>query len=126
MELNNEQIVNLIAVCNHITFGYIIGMITMKLMNTCRVVNPDKQIIDQLHDTIESLSEDNEELKIENDNLVADAEADQMLIDKLKNEVRKLSLKNIDLETQILDYESAMIDVCNTAIRNRKRARPSD
>jgi cell division protein FtsB len=126
MEFNNDQVVNLIAVCNHITFGCIIGMITMKLINACRIVNSDKKMIDDLHDTIEEITDSNEDLKIENDNLVADAEADQMLIDKLKNEVRKLSLKNLELETQILDYESAMIDVCNTAIRNRKRARPSD
>lgn len=123
---SNEQTLNLIATCNHIVFGYIVGMLTMKLIHTCRIVNSDKNTIDDLHDTIEEITESNEDLRIENDNLVADAEADQMLIDKLKNEVRKLNLKTLELETQILDYESAMIDVCNTAIRNRKRARPSD
>ena len=123
---SNEQTLNLIATCNHIVFGYIVGMATMKLIHTCRIVNSDKNTIDDLHDTIEEITESNEDLRIENDNLVADAEADQMLIDKLKNEVRKLNLKTLELETQILDYESAMIDVCNTAIRNRKRARPSD
>jgi regulator of replication initiation timing len=122
----NDQTLNFIAVCNHITFGYIIGMVTMKLLNTCRIVNSDKKKIDELQDIIEEITECNEDLKIENDNLTADAAADQMLIDKLKHEVRKLNLKTLELETQILDYESAMIDVCNTAIRNRKRARPSD
>ena len=123
---SNDQTLNLITACNHIAFGYIVGMVTMKLIHTCRIVNSDKKIIDDLHDTIEEITDSNEDLRIENDNLVADAEADQMLIDKLKNEVRKLNLKTLELETQILDYESAMIDVCNTAIRNRKRARPSD
>jgi peptidoglycan hydrolase CwlO-like protein len=123
---SNDQTLNLITAWNHIAFGYIVGMVTMKLINTCRIVNSDKKIIDDLHDTIEEITDSNEDLRIENDNLVADAEADQMLIDKLKNEVRKLNLKTLELETQILDYESAMIDVCNTAIRNRKRARPSD
>ena len=124
-------IVRLVIVYSSIMFA--MSTLSKLLVCLCTFNNEDKQRIASLYDEVEQLKEavdalntDNDslehevrELKVENGNLTADRDANERLIKKLQDEIKKLDHKVGVLEADAFQYEIELSEFYNAARRKR-------